>query len=210
MYVSEDNGGRPAALTGTIPSARGRLPFAEHNFVGGGPDLVFIVLPGESEGAATPAPAREIIEMPALPVPANGESEPPAPQAATDEEREATETAVPLPDPATGLPILDEILSLARDRFVFDSAIDSDFTPPSAAADLEPEAQSETALPIDLPSDAAVALPTIDELLSRVRGRFVLDDAIGHDFMPLPEKVIPVLFLPQSGDLLPIDPLFGG
>lgn len=210
MYASEDNGGPSAALTGAIPSARGRLPFAEYNFVGGGPDLVFIVLPGESERPAAPAPARDIVEMPSLPVPANGEIEPPAPQAATDEEREATEAVVPLPDVTPGLPILDEILSLVRDRFVFESAIDSDFTPSSDAADLEPGAQSETAMPVELPPDAATALATFDELLSRARGRFVLDNAIGHDFIPLPEKVIPVVFLPQSGDLLPIDPLFGG
>ena len=210
MYASEDDGGRSAALTGTIPSARGRLSFSEYGFYGGGPDLVFIVLPGESESAATPAPAREIVEMPALPVPANGEIEPPAPQAATDEEREATETVVPLPEAETGLPILGEILALVRDRFIFDSAIDSNFTPPSDAADLEPEAQSETALPLDSAPDAAVALPTFDELLSRARDRFVLDSAIGPDSMPLPQKMIPVLFLPQGGDLLPIDPMFGG
>lgn len=210
MYASEDDGGRSAALTGAIPSARGRLSFAEYNFVGGGPDLVFIVLPGESERPPAPAPARDIVEMPSLPVPASGEIERPAPQASADEERDATETAVPLPDAPTGLPILGDILSLVRDRFVFDSAIDSDFTPSSDAADLESEAQSETALPVDPPPDAAAALPTFDELLSRARDRFVLDNAIGPDSMPLPQKVIPVLFLPQSGDLLPIDPLFGG
>ena len=203
MHASEDNGGPSAALTGTIPPARGRLPFAEYNFVGGGPDLVFIVLPGESERPAAPAPAREIVEMPSLPVPANGESEPPAPQAAADEERDETETVVPLPEaPTTGLPILGEILSLVRDRFIFDSAIDSDFTPPSDAADLE------TA--VDSAPDAAAALPTFDELLSRARDRFVLDSAIGPDSMPLLQKTIPVNFLSQGDDLLPIDPMFGG
>ena len=163
MYAREDDDGPSAALTGAIPLARGRPPFSEYSFVGGGPDLVFIVLPEETGRPVTPAPARDILEFPAPPVPVDG---------------------------ATEIPI------------------------PSAAADPEPQAEPEIPAiaepPLEQLPDAVAALPTFDELLSRARDRFVLDNAIGPDSMPLPQKMIPVLFLPESGDLLPIDPLFGG